>query len=78
MTGAALLGGNAVRPLTTGTEAYAEMLRAIDGAAHTVGLSTYIFDNDAAGARFVEALGRAAARGVEVRVLIDDIGARYS
>jgi cardiolipin synthase len=78
LTGAPLLGGNAVRPLTTGTEAYAEMLRAIDGAAHTVGLSTYIFDNDAAGARFVEALGRAAARGVAVRVLIDDIGARYS
>ena len=78
LTGAPLLGGNAVRPLPTGTEAYAEMLRAIDGAVHTVGLSTYIFDNDAAGARFVEALGRAAARGVAVRVLIDDIGARYS
>ncbi len=78
LTGAPLLGGNAVRPLHTGTDAYAEMLRAIDGAAHTVGLSTYIFDNDAAGRRFVDALGRAAARGVAVRVLVDDIGARYS
>ena len=78
LTGTKLTGGNAIRPLHTGTEAYAEMLRAIDGAAHTIGLSTYIFDNDAAGKRFVAALGRAAARGVEVRVLIDDIGARYS
>ena len=78
LTGAPLLGGNVVRPLRTGTEAYAEMLRAIDGAAHTVALSTYIFDNDAAGKRFIDALGRAAGRGVAVRVLIDDIGVRYS
>lgn len=78
LTGEPLRAGNAVRPLATGTEAYAEMLAAIDAAEHTVGLSTYIFDNDRAGRRFVDALARAAARGVEVRVLIDGIGAYYS
>lgn len=78
LTGSHLAAGNAIHPLRTGTEAFTEMLHAIDGAAHTIGLSTYIFDNDAAGKRFIAALGRAAARGVEVRVLIDDIGARYS
>ena len=31
-------------------------------------LSTYIFDDDAAGRQFVEALARARTRGVEVRV----------
>ena len=78
LTGDRLLAGNAVLPLDSGTSAYAEMLGAIDAASQSVGLSTYIFDNDAAGKRFIDALGRASARGVTVRVLIDDIGARYS
>ena len=39
---------------------------------------TYIFDDDRAGKKFVEALMRAAHRGVKVRVIIDDVGARYS
>ncbi|RVD65347.1 cardiolipin synthase, partial [Mesorhizobium sp. M4A.F.Ca.ET.029.04.2.1] len=37
-----------------------------------------IFDNDAVGQLFVEALGRAVRRGVAVRVLIDAVGVRYS
>ena len=78
LTGDRLLAGNAVLPLDSGTSAYAAMLGAIDAADHSVGLSTYIFNDDAAGKRFIDALGRASARGVEVRVLIDDIGARYS
>jgi cardiolipin synthase len=39
---------------------------------------TYIFDVDRVGRRFVEALSRAAGRGVQVRVLIDGVGAAYS
>jgi phosphatidylserine/phosphatidylglycerophosphate/cardiolipin synthase-like enzyme len=54
------------------------MVRAIDEAEDSVLLSTYIFDNDRAGELFVEAFRRAAGRGVEVRVLLDDLGARYS
>ncbi len=78
LTGLTLLGGNAIRPLRTGAEAYAEMLGAIDGAIGSIGMSTYLFDNDAVGKRFIDALGRAVARGVAVRVLLDDIGVRYS
>jgi cardiolipin synthase A/B len=73
-----LLPGNRVVPLHGGDEAYPEMLAAIAGAQESIALSTYIFDNDDAGRRFAEALGEAKARGVEVRVLIDDAGARYS
>ncbi|PIE16335.1 MAG: cardiolipin synthase, partial [Proteobacteria bacterium] len=40
--------------------------------------ATYIFDSDRWGSRFVAALARARARGVEVRVLVDAVGARYS
>jgi cardiolipin synthase len=77
-TGLPLTPGNSVEVLVNGDQAYPAMLAAIDGAARSVGLATYIFDRGRAGNRFVEALGRAAARGVEVRVLVDGVGARYS
>jgi cardiolipin synthase len=54
------------------------MLASIDAAQQTVGLMTYIFDNDDAGRQFVEALARAKDRGIAVRVLIDDVGIRYT
>lgn len=73
-----LVRGNRVTPLSDGDEAYRQMLAAIDGAKETVGLCTYIFDNDEIGRTFGDALGRATQRGVEVRVLIDDVGTRYS
>jgi cardiolipin synthase len=77
-TGLPLTSGNAVEPLVNGDEAYPAMLAAIDAAARSVWLATYIFDRGRAGDRFVEALGRAVARGVEVRVLVDGVGAHYS
>jgi cardiolipin synthase len=76
-TGLALTPANAVEVLVNGDEAYPAMLAAIDSAERSVALATYIFDRGQAGDRFVEALGRAVARGVEVRVLVDGVGARY-
>lgn len=73
-----LLTGNAVTVLREGDCAYAEMLAAIDAAQDSVNLLTYIFDYDAAGKQFADALDRANRRGVDVRVIIDDAGARYS
>jgi cardiolipin synthase A/B len=73
-----LAPGNRLKILVNGDEAYPEMLEAITHARETLTLCTYIFDNDAWGHRFADALGRAVARGVRVRVLIDDAGARYS
>jgi len=73
-----LLRGNAVTPLVNGDEAYPAMLAAIASARHTVTLATYIFDRDKAGLRFVDALAAAVRRGVQVRVLVDAVGARYS
>jgi len=77
-TGQRLTVGNAVQPLVNGDLAYPEMLAAIDQATRTVALVTYIFDHGVAGDWFVDALARAVARGVEVRVLIDGVGVRYS
>lgn len=73
-----LLGGNRVALLEDGDQGYPEMLRAIDAAERSVNLASYIFDNDDAGKSFVAALERARARGVETRVLVDDVGALYS
>jgi cardiolipin synthase len=78
ITGQPLVRGNAVEVFDNGDDAYRAMLRAIQNAQRSVSLSTYIFDNDSAGRMFVEALAAARKRGVEVRVLIDDVGVRYS
>lgn len=78
LTGRPLLGGNRIEPLRNGDEAYPAMLAAIDSATRSVALCSYIFAADATGAKFVDALGRAVQRGVEVRVLIDDVGMRYT
>src|SRR5690606_5486151 len=73
-----LLGGNRVDVLRDGDEAYPAMLEGIARAKRSVALGSYIFDNDAAGQRFAQALAAAHGAGVQVRVLIDDAGARYS
>jgi len=74
ITGRAILPGNAIQVLQNGDEAYPLMLAAIAAARHSIGLSSYIFQNDEWGGRFIDALAEAQARGVAVRVLIDGIG----
>jgi cardiolipin synthase len=78
ISGLALTTGNAVEPLVNGDEAYPRMLAAMDSAQRTITMSTYIFDRDRVGKRFVAALADAVERGVDVRVLIDSLGARYN
>lgn len=73
-----LLPGNHVQCLLDGDEAYPAMIKAIDGAERSIGLLSYIFDSDRAGQQFFDALVRAKDRGIEVRVIIDDVGTRYS
>lgn len=73
-----LVSGNKFTPLVNGKESYKAILDAIDGATRSVTLASYIFNNDRIGARFVSQLSAACQRGVEVRVLIDDVGKRYS
>lgn len=50
------------------------MLSDINSAKKYVYLETYIFNNDKVGKRFTEILTRKAKEGVEVRLLLDDIG----
>lgn len=69
-------GGNAVELLGDYTAVIARMAREIDAARESVHLAYYIFDVDAVTAPVIDALGRAAARGVRCRVLIDAFGSR--
>lgn len=74
ITGRPFLHGNRVELLKNGEEAYPAMLAAIDAAENMVCLSTYIFKGDGMGRAFSDALGRAAERGVDVRLIIDGMG----
>lgn len=70
--------GNRLMPLVNGEAAYPAMLEAIRAASQTIHLCSYIFDGDGVGAQFVEALAAAARRGVQVRIIVDAMGERYS
>jgi cardiolipin synthase len=73
-----LRDGNHIKILVGGDEAYPAMMAAIHQAEKSIALQSYIFDNDAAGRELVHALDLAQKRGVQVRVLIDAIGSKYS
>lgn len=73
-----LQSGNLIIPLEDGETAYPAMLEAIRQARVSINLSSYIFDADGIGAEFVRHLQDSAARGVEVRVIIDAMGEKYS
>jgi len=78
LTGNQLRPGNRIELLENGDQAFPAMTAAIDAANCSLTLLTYIFDNDRAGHAFRDALLRAVQRGVAVRVLVDDVGSRYT
>lgn len=73
-----LVPGNSIEPLHNGEDAYPAMIKAIEGAESSICLSTYIFASNGTGRKFAAALTEAAERGVEVRILIDALGDRYT
>ena len=78
VVGRPVLPGNLIEPLVNGDQAYPAMLATIESAQESLGLASYIFDGEGIGHDFVDALDRANRRGVEVRVLVDDVSARFS
>ncbi len=68
--------GNTIDLLRSGTEFFPALAEAIDAAQREIWLETYIFADDSVGRAIGEALVRAAARGVDVRVLVDGWGAK--
>jgi cardiolipin synthase A/B len=68
--------GNHLRLLRNGDDYFPALVAAVDGAFTEIFLETYIFADDETGSLVVDALARAAARGVTVHVLLDGFGAR--
>jgi cardiolipin synthase len=78
ITGRALSSSNAISVFHNGEQAYPAMLASIEQAKNQVLLATYILKADQTGRSFADALSAAAARGVDVMVLIDGVGEMYS
>jgi cardiolipin synthase len=73
-----VLGANQIKMLKGGDETYPAMIEAIKHAQRSIALQSYIFDHDTVGKELAQALIDAHQRGVQVRVLIDAVGAKYS
>lgn len=73
---ALLTFGNQVTLFTDGKAKFAQLIKDIDQAEHHVHVEYYTFASDRLGKCVLAALERAAARGVEVRVLYDQAGSR--
>lgn len=76
--GNAMVGGNRAEILNNGDEIFPAITKAIREAKASVNLESYIFNDDKAGNIIADALMEAARRGVEVRVLVDGTGSKFS
>jgi cardiolipin synthase A/B len=78
LVGAPVEPGDRYTVLRNGDDAFPAMLAAIDAAKSRISFESFIYSDGTIGARFTTALGRAAQRGVRVRVVLDAIGAELS
>src|SRR3954469_5275876 len=69
------VAGNRLTLLAEGPERLDALIALIDGAETSLRLLYYIWGADEAGTRVRDALVRAAARGVDVALLVDGFGA---
>ena len=75
ISGNPIVGGNQVE-LLSDNNLVPRLVRDIDAAQHHVHLLTYIYRPDDTGRAVGEALRRAAKRGVQCRLLVDQVGSR--
>jgi cardiolipin synthase len=72
----ALREGNRIRLLEDGAQYFPDLIEAVEQARREIHLESYIFEPDQTGLAVIEALERAARRGVRVKLLLDGFGAR--
>ena len=71
-----MVGGNQVELITDYYGAIDRLVADIDAASQHVHLLYYIFADDETGTRVAAALGKAVARGIQCRVLMDGLGSK--
>ena len=74
LSGRSFSPGNDLILIPEAQELYDDLHAAIEAAQQNVHLEFFIWKDDEVGRRLTAALTRAAARGVEVRVLLDAVG----
>jgi cardiolipin synthase len=70
-------GGHYVELLQSGEPFFAANINAIDAARDYIHFQSYIVDEDETGLRIIDALIRAAERGVRTYLLLDAFGTKY-
>ncbi|MFK8029080.1 MAG: phospholipase D-like domain-containing protein [Gammaproteobacteria bacterium] len=70
--------GNHVECLLEGSATLGAVSRLVRNAESSIFLSVYIFESKGVGEWLITELGEAVTRGVDVRVLLDGVGALYS
>lgn len=73
---AQMRSGNKIELLCSGQQYFPALLEAIEAAQREIKLETYIFADDPIGQQVCVALCRAAARGVQVRLVLDGFGSK--
>jgi cardiolipin synthase len=76
ISGNSIVGGNDIDLLSQSDDKVKRLVEDIDAAQHHVHMVYYIFRPDAVGTEVIDALKRAARRGVTCRVLADAAGSR--
>lgn len=71
-------GGNDVRLITSGEQAFTELETLINSAKHTIHIATFILGRDDTGRRIVRLLAKRAREGVKVRLQLDALGCLFS
>jgi len=69
-----LTTGNQLKILNNGTETFEAIFAAINSARHHIHLEYYIIDDDKIGNQLKDLLIKKSREGVEVRVIVDDVG----
>ena len=71
---ALLTTGNVLEILNNGEKTFETIFEAIKNAKHHVHLEYYIFSNDKIGNRLKDLLIEKCKQGIEVRIIVDDVG----
>ena len=70
--------GNTLRLCGDGQQAYRCLVELIADARRTLHIATFIFQSDAVGQDILARLAQRAAEGVQVRLLMDDVGSLWT
>lgn len=72
-----ITAGNALTLLTNGEEMFPALFTALENARFHIHIEYYIFTSDAVGNRVADILISKQKAGVEVRVIVDDVGSNH-